>query len=515
MAEEFLDTKQQALDQLRKGAARYELPKAYYAGQHRLAFATDKFKNAFGLIFRGFRDNLCPPVIEAVSDRLELTGFQTEGAARRRTAARPGAKPQSDALGDAAWEIWQSNRMDLRAIEVHDECLVAGDSYVIVWPDRDGEPRFYPQKAEQMTVYYDEENLGVILWAAKCWRVGKRVRLTLYYPDRIEKFITTSNTDTIPDRATAFEPFQAMARDGVEPEPWPLPNPYERVPVFHFANGAAIGSFGLSELEDAIPIQDALNKAVLDMLVAMEFVALPQRWVAGIEVDIDGDTGKAKSPFTPGVDRIWTTGNENAKFGEFAQADLSKFTAVQDNFRMEIARITSTPLHFFMLNTNPPSGEALKALESRFTKKCQKRQIAFGNIWEDAIGFALRIAGRGGDDGKLASLWTHPAPQSEKEQTEALINKKNLGVSKRQCLRELDYTEEQINEMFEEAAADAEAAAEAALRSFDAGGGLNGPPPPSRPAAAGAGSTAPGARDTNPTAPAGSGGGGNNGRGSR
>ena len=34
-----------------------------------------------------------------------------------------------------------------------------------------------------------------------------------------------------------------------------------------------------------MPVQDGLNKSVLDMLVAMEFSAFRQRWAAGIEVD--------------------------------------------------------------------------------------------------------------------------------------------------------------------------------------------------------------------------------------
>jgi hypothetical protein len=60
-----------------------------------------------------------------------------------------------------------------------------------------------------------------------------------------------------------------------------VPNPYGVVPVFHFANNADLGMTGRSELEAAMPVQDGLNKSVLDMLVAMEFSAYRQRWAAG------------------------------------------------------------------------------------------------------------------------------------------------------------------------------------------------------------------------------------------
>jgi len=73
------------------------------------------------------------------------------------------------------------------------------------------------------------------------------------------------------------------------------PNPYGRVPVFHFPN-RRVYDYGISDLADVIPIQDALNKALMDMLVAMEFGAFKQRWVTGIEYETDPVTGKPKPP---------------------------------------------------------------------------------------------------------------------------------------------------------------------------------------------------------------------------
>src|SRR5207248_10001232 len=92
-------------------------------------------------------------------------------------------------------------------------------------------------------------------------------------------------------------------------EAWTLNNPYGIVPVFHFANNADIGAFGQSELRAALPIQDGLNKSILDMLVAMEFSAFRQRWIAGLEVDTDPATGKQILPFQPGVERLWVAAN--------------------------------------------------------------------------------------------------------------------------------------------------------------------------------------------------------------
>jgi hypothetical protein len=424
---------QPALNALAARRDTYRLVQQYYDGEHRLVFASEKFRNTFGSMLKAFADNLCPSVCDAVADRLEVTGFAAEQG--------------DEALIADAWAIWQAQRMDRRSGEVHLEALLCGDAYVIIWPDVDGNPVLYPNDADCATVTYDPERPGQIVRAAKAWITpDSYARLTLYYPDRIEKYRSRRTAKgAIPARAREFEPFE------VDGEAWPLPNPYERVPVFHFANNARIGRFGRSELADVIPLQDALNKSVADMLVAGEFVALPQRWATGIEIDVDPATGKPlENAWRPGVDRIWTVGSELAKFGEFAAADLSKFLQVQDSFRLEIARVSRTPLHYFQWQAGgrgPASGEALRYAEAPFLGKVADRQLAYGNGWEDVMRFALRVMGKPVDDLRLSALWRDPAPRGEKEHAETLTLKKALGVSETQILREAGYSDDQIDAM--------------------------------------------------------------------
>src|SRR3982751_6038281 len=69
---------EQAITQLRSNAARYAKPERYYNGDHDLAFATEKFQNTFGTLFREFALNLCPVICDAVRDKLRVTGFSVE-----------------------------------------------------------------------------------------------------------------------------------------------------------------------------------------------------------------------------------------------------------------------------------------------------------------------------------------------------------------------------------------------------------------------------------------------------
>lgn len=360
-----------ALAQFAARRAEYARARDYYDGHHKLAFATEKFRSAFGSLFKAFADNLCPCVVETVKDRLKLDGFTVGGRAQ-----------------GVADEIWRRNRLKVRAGQVHLDGLIEGDAYVIVWPDKEGVPVFYPNRGSAVCVEFDEEEPGYIIRAAKAWPTAdKRYRLNLYFRDRIEKYVTREQVQGgMPDKATAFVQY------GVEGEAWPLPNPYDKVPVFHFGNRASIGCLGISELREAIPVQDALNKSVCDMLVAEEFYGFPQRYAIGLEEMTEAE---AKERYQLVAGGVWGSTSKDTQFGQFQPADISKFILVSESFRKEMARVSRTPLHYFSLEGAFPSGEALKTAEAPLNDKVVDRKEIWGGVWGDAMRFALQIAGKG------------------------------------------------------------------------------------------------------------------------
>lgn len=453
----------QALKQLAARQDDYALYADYYAGRHRLAFATDKFRNAFGALFRAFADNLCPAVLDAVVDRLIVTGFQldsgTTDPASRVPALLPSpttpepadltadvAADRATATGmkpaDLAWDLWLANRMPRRAGEVHLEAETEGDAFVVVWPDPDtGLPIIDPQMTGVCTVAYDPERRGRVRWGAKVWQLPDGVmRATLYYPDRIEKYATAQPVQAAPRDDRAFVAYH------VPGEAWPLPNPYEVVPVFHFACNTKTGSPGRSDLADVIPLQDALNKAVCDMLVGMEFNAFPQRWVTGLEVELDEASGRPLAPFVPGEDRVWAVGDKEVKFGEFPAASLDNYLHVQDNLRFEIARVTRTPLHYMALSSGQraPSGEALRIAEAPLVHKITDRAGAYGEVWGDVLSLALRMVG------VIATVtpeWQDPLPKSQLELSEELTALQGLGVPNEVLQKLWGFTDAEIAAM--------------------------------------------------------------------
>lgn len=438
---------------LRENRSRYTETENYYDGDHDLAFASDKFKNAFGSLFREFSLNLCPAVVDAVKDKLVITGFRAESG--------------GDNIPDDAWKIWQQNRMGKRSGEIHKEAVKNGDAYAIVWPDPTGRVTIYPQRAGMCMVEYDEETPGRIVWAAKYWRrLDDRHRVNMFYGDRVEKYISrperSATRDARPDPETIkYEPFTEDKGGEV------IPNPYGVVPVFHFANNADLGSLGRSELKDVISVQDALNKSVLDMLVAMEFSAFRQRWISGIEIEYDNE-GQPIAPFKSGAERLWITESAETKFGDFAASELSQFLGVKDSFRIDFASVSGTPLYYFMQTgaNFPQSGESYRRAETRFVNKIRDRQESFGNVWEDLMQFALMMDGKG-NDVRLYAEWEDAAKLSETEELANLLVKKDLGVSDEQLLTEAGYGAADIEAMLKAKAEQREAM----VRSFNRGEG--------------------------------------------
>jgi hypothetical protein len=294
---------------------------------------------------------------------------------------------------------------------------------------------------------------------------GKMRRLNLYYPDRIEKWISH-------DQAFegAWQPYQE------EGQPWPIPwvgaNGPLGVPVMHFKNADQGYNYGQSEIKNVIPLQNALNKSIIDLLAAADTTGFRMYWALG-----DDPSGLDIAPGS----WIWSArppgGEGAAQFGYFPGEDLSPLIALKDAFVAEIARVSRTPLSYFQVTGQVAAEGTQKQQESGLVSKVKDRQVAFGNAWEDALAMARKLHntfGPGGLDEEqvIGTLWADPETRNEREHLEGLKLKAELGVPAEQLWQEMGYDEEQIAEMRamrgEEVASTANLGGEL-LRAFEGG----------------------------------------------
>jgi len=364
----------------------------------------------------------------------------------------------SDSLSTALADIMLAAELDLEDDPIHLATLVCGEAFLIAWKSEDEQLEAYYNDPRLCHIEYDSNNPHEKLWAAKMWQDGPWY-LTLYYPERIEYYDTKGND------VTSYKAFQL--RDG---EQNPADNPYGVIPVFHFRRDRRSIA---SELVNVLPIQDAVNKLIADMMVAAEFGAFKQRWIIS---NSDTDVLKNKP------NEIWNIPagdgvGQQVSVGQFEATELTNYIESIASKVNAISAISRTPHHYFFSSGGVPSGEALIALEAPLNKKALRLAGILGRTWQRVAQFLLLLQGVSVDVQDIEAIF-EPV-QTVQPRTEAEIREINVrsGIPLETTLRMQGWTQEQIEQMRDDRIqeqADAQNSLAKALlaqqRQFDAGG---------------------------------------------
>ena len=387
-----------ALEARLPGVEQYD---AYYLGAHRVAFATSKWRETFGNLFRELADNWAQLVVDASVERLKVEGFRFG--------------PAGDEADDEAWALWQANYLDADSSLAHTEACKSGIAYVLVTPSDDPDtPRITVEHPAQMITMHAADDRRRRIAAFKRWADGEDTLAMLYTPE-------------------AFHPLRRPANK----ETWsaagePVPNPIGIVPVVPMLNNPNILGTGISDLNVVVPLQDAINKLLADLLVNSEYVAFPQRWVTGLEIPTD-ENGRAldREHFLSSVSRMWVAEDKEVQFGQLPEAEGGGYVREIEMLIQHVAAQTRTPPHYLLGSSgNFPSGESLKATETGLVAKVKRKQLTFGESWEEAMRLAFAYRG---DKGRATAanaetIWADPESRTEGELVDALTKMRTLGV---------------------------------------------------------------------------------------
>lgn len=393
----------------------YNMLFRYYEGDQPLSYMnSSRLEKIFKGLDGHFAQNWCSVVIDAVRDRINLRNIEVKGE---------GAKVWKD--------IWEESKIELESDEVHEAELITGESYVICWKGGDGRMESYYNDPRLCHIFYDPQFPRKKVFAAK-WYVDEdeKMRLTLYYPDRLEYYISKGKAKNA-TRASSFEPLTLKDEEN------PVRNPFGEVPVFHFRKSKRIRS----DLKNAIPIQNATNKLVADMMVAAEFGAFKQRYVIS-NSEIQGQL--KNSP-----DEIWDLPagdgiGQQTQAGQFDATPLSNYLEGIEKQVVAISSITRTPKHYFFQIGSNISGEALIAMEAPLNKKAQDRIDRYMPEWKNVASFMLKHSGV-----EVKSEDIHvrfDRPETIQPYTQAQTRQLNFtaGVSLETMLREEGKSKEEI-----------------------------------------------------------------------
>lgn len=390
-----------------------------------------------------FHLNVCRSVVSAVTERMIVNSFDSA----------------DKALAAWAWQVWQDNRMDSAQDEVHEGAIRDGEYFVLVdWDTQKRRVRFTShQRFTDGTVggdgfgckmFYPDDNPSLpALYACKRWtevmdQGRARQRITLYYPERVEKYASAG---------AVWEPVQDVGDSG-----WPLAwvdsagQPLG-LPVIHFYNP------GLRcEAWDAIPMQNAINKTLIDLLASADLTAfrifVAFGWIPTSDGKSPADDGSNLLALAPGQVLGTTRSKTEAGFEAIEPADLSPLLDLLQQLVLYLASVSAIPGSRFQIIRQVMAEGTLKQQIEPLLAKIRRRQVLLGNAWENCFYIARKLANTFGgeslsEDAQLSTQWADLETRNEKEHLETLKLKKELGVTQEQIWSEMGYDQEHIAQM--------------------------------------------------------------------
>lgn len=455
----------EGLEELSKSAKAYKKAEDYFNDDVPEVFASARLRRAIERTGVDYKVNFARVPVTAVANRMEISSTTC---------------PTNPAATAYIERMWQHNQLDLGAPNIHLRTGEYGDSYVIVWPapedqqiddeafDLPEESRDSPDITSRETIeitynsplcvriIYDPENERRKRFAIKRWKLsGKRWRVDLLYPDRIEKYVTKAKVEN-PTAADFY-----MYVDEPEDE-WPYDNPYGEIPVFHFRPG--IGPYGTPDHEGFYGTQQILRKLIVTHMGTVDYQGFQQRYAltaegsdtseaaAGDEDEYSfaeettgatrNQAGSAMSQLNSGPGELWFMRGVK-EVGQFAESDPEVFLAPMLQYLRMGAQACETPVRLFDFASGQlPSGASQIQADGPFVKKCRNRTLSYGATWRQVWQFALKIAGFGRVP--VAVSWAPVQHVSGKEGWETLLLQIKAGVPARQAFSEAGYTDEQI-----------------------------------------------------------------------
>ncbi len=412
-------------------AKRVAKSRRYANGEHDADLTTEmeEMLRISGNDTKRFNDNYMDLIIQTEANRLEVVRFESD----------------DKAANDDISAGLEANRFDGLQVNVTQATLRDGDTYVMVHFDDEGkatklthEPAY--DGTNGMLVVLAPDNtvqIAIKVWRQSVESIGDTVFVAVYYDDHVELYSGNDSAVSLIDNT-----------------PYPtLKNEVLGQPVIHFKNrGTTYNGYGKGEIEDAIPLQDGLNRTLHSMVATSELTGFGIRFGVGVP--------KFDGALTPGM-FLWIAEDGLDKdqqwaLGTMEHGEIVPYIQQAEWLTAEMGRITRTPAPEFM-GSSASSGEALKQREMGLLGKVKQFQVKAGNRWEDVIRMAWRVRAANGDAPAafetLKTVWKDPEIRNE---TDIVANAKilyDMGLREealRQMASVFEWNEAKILELLQQ-----------------------------------------------------------------
>lgn len=396
----------------------YEVAQAYYDNTNPETFSSPRLQQMLGPAADRYRLNYAATPVDVLTERSVINSVWAE-------------TPAAQSIID---DFWEANQLGIEAKDLHGLTYRFGDAYLIAWPDPEThELTAYRHDPRSVRVFYDPERPRVKTAAIHVWFDDSDfLHLTLYTPTAAETYVSE-------DQRGTYDP-EHISLSLVSTVPNSVPGV---IPVFHFRNGTP---YGRPEHLDAYGPQDAINKMMITLMSTIDFAGFPQRYAltesgfdAGPAYDFDEDAAAPDFESSPGS--TWLLSGANLKVGEFTPADTRNFLRPIESIVKQMSVVTDTPLHYFDMSGEPPSGSALRAADHPLNKKVADRHTRLSVTWREFHNYILAFHGI---KAKNSVLWEPPGIVDDIEFWQTQQVKALLGVPPEELLREGGYVSAEI-----------------------------------------------------------------------
>lgn len=440
----------------------------YYDGDH------DMTLNSFQKALLQVKDgddgmalNLMPSVVDSKADRCIVQAIEgveddSPDTTEQTVSPNPNGKPQDKkpVVNEStkwAQEVMDNNDFDVIQDKVHRPAIRDGNNYVMVSWDNvkkqvalTVEPAWDGQSG--MLMVYQSRNINKPYMAIKVWQIdgkaadGKAAiltRINSYQEGKVDKYLVDETGQ-----------FTELPLEKGEIRTWVLSDGTPiGIPIVPFRNDVR-DNYGVSELRNAIPVQNALNRFHNSSIIAAELTAFPIYF----EVNLNRD----ETTVMPGmVIKINDVPKESpATLTKIEASDMTPILDMIEASRRRIAEITRTPSPD-LSGGSQQSGEFLKQLEIGLVGKCNRFMNEAGSSWEQVFDLAWKVQQAFGTKKppaykRFVCRWKSPEIRNDTEVVTNAMKALPL-LGEKQTMRNLsivypDLTEEKIEQIMQEKA---------------------------------------------------------------
>jgi hypothetical protein len=445
------------------------LYREYYDGEHRLKLTSEmkKMMQINDDRLDRYNDNYCAMVVDAMADRMTVDRIAV-------------SKDNQDAGQVWVDDLMNVNRFDGLQMDIREAALRDGQTFVMMeYDDEQKKIGMFHNLAwdgDVGVIVVMDASCRYIVAGVKAWYDGDIKRVNIYYQNSVEKYETEEgSTDLRAVEGPTGK--QETTRNGEAPG----------VPIIRFSRKKK----ATSELKNVIPLQDSLNRTLVSMVMAAELTAFsvmfavgwqpPQAITPGMiyHAKLTNADGTTVVPQSDDEARAMVAMLNAYRLERIQGGSLTELIKQADWIIAQIEKVTSTPVDL----GGGSSGEYLKQLDVRLQGKIEGAQVRFGNSYEDMVKLAAKQSTLFG----VANAPTLETVSTEWKSAEirndadvlALFKQLNDAGYERAALRALskssmaNFTEDDIDQMIEEKAADTAATLQRAAGNLDGMGQFN------------------------------------------